>query len=125
MTDSGLMVQQDNATRLKKGTIPSISKPSLARWGRGQPNTNHALCIFTAIDTAAITAYIELNPQVRFGKPVVKGTRTTVAEVLEMLANGMSAADIMEDFPAIGAAQVRACLLYAAYRESIVLQAAA
>jgi uncharacterized protein (DUF433 family) len=51
--------------------------------------------------------------------------RTTVAEVLEMLANGMSAADIEEDFPAIGAAQVRACLLYAAYRESVVLQAAA
>ena len=75
--------------------------------------------------TAASTAYSELNPQVRFGKPIVKGTRTTVAEVLKMLANGMTAADITEDFPAIGAAQVRACLLYTAYRESIVLQAAA
>ncbi|TLM91254.1 DUF433 domain-containing protein [Hymenobacter jeollabukensis] len=73
------------------------------------------------MDNAAITNYIELNPQVRFGKPVVKGTRTTVAEVLEMLANGMSAADIAEDFPAIGAEQVRACLLYAAYKESVVL----
>ena len=73
------------------------------------------------MDTAAITTYIELNPQVRFGKPVVKGTRTTVAEVLEMLANGMSAADIADDFPAIGPEQVRACLLYAAYKESVVL----
>ena len=73
------------------------------------------------MDTAAITAYIESNPQVRFVKPVVKGTRTTVAEVL---ANNMSAADIQEDYPAIGAAQVRACLLYAAYKESIVLLAA-
>ena len=77
------------------------------------------------MDTAAITAYIELNPQVRFGKPVVKGTRTTVAEVLEMLANDMSAAAIQEDFPAIGPAQVRACLLYAAYKESVVLLAVA
>ena len=76
------------------------------------------------MDTAAVTAYIESNPQVR-GKPVVKGTRTTVAEVLEMLANNMSAADIAEDFPSIGAAQVRACLLYAAYKKSIVLLAAA
>ena len=76
------------------------------------------------MDTADITARIELNPLVRFGKSVVKGTHTTVAEVLEMLANGMSAADIAEDFPVIGAAQVRACPLYAAYRESIVLQAA-
>ena len=71
---------------------------------RGQLDANRASSIFAATDTADITAYIELNPQVRFGKPVVKGTRTTVAEVLEMLANGMSAADIAEDFPAIGAA---------------------
>ena len=77
------------------------------------------------MDTAAITAYIELNPQARFGKPVVKDTRTTVAEVLKMLANGMSTADIEEDFPAIGAAQGRACLLYAACKESIVLLATA
>lgn len=75
------------------------------------------------MDTAAITAHIELNSQVRFGKPVVEDT--TVAEVLEMLANGMSAADIAEDFPAIGPAQTRACLLYAAYKESVVLLAAA
>ena len=46
------------------------------------------------MDTAAITAYIKLNPQVRCSKLVVKDTRTMVAEVLEMLANVMSAADI-------------------------------
>ena len=76
------------------------------------------------MDIATITANVELNPQVRFGKPVVMGTRTTVAEVLEMLANGMSAAGIAENFPAIGAVQVRACLLRAAYKESVVLLAA-
>jgi uncharacterized protein (DUF433 family) len=68
-----------------------------------------------------ITAFIEINPEVRFGKPIVKGTRTTVAEVTEMLANGMSASDIQEDFPALGANQIRACLLCAARRENIVL----
>ena len=77
------------------------------------------------MNPADIAAYIELNPEIRFGKPVVRGTRTTVAEVLEMLANGMSAADIAEDFPALTAAHVRACLLYAAYKESVVLLAAA
>lgn len=61
-----------------------------------------------------ITAYIEVNSEIRFGKPIVKGTRTTVAEVLEMLANGMSAADIQEDFPALGPEQVRACQEYEA-----------
>ncbi|SDX34917.1 DUF433 domain-containing protein [Hymenobacter psychrophilus] len=77
------------------------------------------------MNSAIIHEHIALNPEVRFGKPIVKGTRTTVAEVLEMLANGMSASDIAEDFPAIGPEQVRACLLYAAYKESIVLLAVA
>lgn len=77
------------------------------------------------MDPAAVAHYIELNPTIRFGKPILRGTRTTVAEVLEMLANGMSAEAIQEDFPAITAAHVRACLLYAAYKESIVLLAAA
>lgn len=76
------------------------------------------------MDPFEITQYIGLNPEIRFGKPVVKGTRTTVAEVLEMLANGMLPAQIEEDFPALGPAQIRACLLYAAYKESIVLLAA-
>lgn len=70
-----------------------------------------------------ITAFIAINPEVRFGKPIVKGTRTTVAEVLEMLANGMTPQDIQEDFPALGPEQIRACLLYAARRESIELLA--
>jgi hypothetical protein len=34
-----------------------------------------------------------------------------------MLANGMSMADIVENFLAIGAEQVRICLLYVAYQE--------
>ncbi|MBC7447269.1 MAG: DUF433 domain-containing protein [Hymenobacteraceae bacterium] len=38
------------------------------------------------------TAYIKANPKIRFGKPIVKGTRPTVLEVLEILANGRSAA---------------------------------
>lgn len=109
------MARWSNIWRVTPGTV-----------GPGaQLNANRASRILAAMDTAAITAYIKLNPQGRFGKPVVKGTRTTVAEVLEMLANGMSAADIAENFPTIAAAQVRACLLYAAYRESIVLQSAA
>ena len=48
----------------------------------------------------------------------------SAAQVLEMLANGMSTEEIGHDFPALGPEQVRACLLYAAYKESVVLLAA-
>ena len=34
--------------------------------------------------------YIEINPNVRFGKPCVKGTRISVSDVLGWLASGMT-----------------------------------
>jgi uncharacterized protein (DUF433 family) len=61
--------------------------------------------------------YIEINPEKRFGKPIVKGTRISVYDVLSWLANGMSVAEIIEDFPELNESQIRACLAYAASRE--------
>jgi len=43
--------------------------------------------------------YIALNPHVRFGKPTIIGTRITVFDVLNLLANGMSKKEIIDDFP--------------------------
>lgn len=61
--------------------------------------------------------YIEINPEIRFGKPCVKGTRITVYDVLGWLAADMTNAQIIEDFPELNALQIRACLAYAAQKE--------
>ena len=61
--------------------------------------------------------YIEINAEVRFGKPIIIGTRITVFDVLSWLANGMSILEIMEDFPELSDNQIKACLSYAADRE--------
>lgn len=53
-------------------------------------------------------------PGVRSGRPVIAGTRITVAEVLEMFANGLTEADILEAFPKLTAADIRAAMVYAA-----------
>ncbi|MDB4923039.1 DUF433 domain-containing protein [Mucilaginibacter sp.] len=45
--------------------------------------------------------YIEVNPEIRFGKPVIKDTRITVYDVLQWLASGMSHEEIINDFPQI------------------------
>ncbi len=34
--------------------------------------------------------YIEINTEKRFGRPVIKGTRITVYDVLSWLSNGMT-----------------------------------
>ena len=61
--------------------------------------------------------YIEINPEIRFGKPCVKGTRITVYDVLGWLAADMTNAQIIKHFPELNALQIRACLAYAAQKE--------
>ena len=61
--------------------------------------------------------YIEIKPEVRFGKPCIKSTRISVSDVLGWLANGMSAEEIITDFPELTEDHIHACLAYAADRE--------
>ncbi|MBX9814598.1 MAG: hypothetical protein A4S12_07430 [Proteobacteria bacterium SG_bin5] len=57
---------------------------------------------------------IVIDPAVCGGRPVIAGTRLRVVDILEMLAGGASEAEILADFPFIGAADIRAALAYAA-----------
>ena len=61
--------------------------------------------------------HISVDPEVRSGKPCIKGTRITVYDVLEYLAGGMSEKEILEDFPDLSLDDIRACLAFAAKRE--------
>ena len=63
------------------------------------------------------TEYIEINPEKRFGKPVIIGTRISVYDVLSWMSEGMSAEDIISDFPELNNEQIKACLSYAADKE--------
>jgi uncharacterized protein (DUF433 family) len=62
---------------------------------------------------------IVLDPEVRFGKPTVRGTRVTVGGVLSYLAAGMSEDAILADFSYLAREDIRACLAYAAERERV------
>ena len=60
----------------------------------------------------------------RSGKPCIRGMRITVYDVLSYLAAGMTTAEILDDFPYLEAADIQACLAYAAERERRMLVAA-
>ena len=60
---------------------------------------------------------ITIEPGKRSGKPCIRGLRITVTDVLEYLAAGMSADEILSDFPDLTAEDIRACLAFAADRE--------
>lgn len=63
------------------------------------------------------TDYIEINPEKRFGKPCIIGTRISVYDVLSWMAEGMSITEIIDDFPELNEVQIKACLAYAADKE--------
>lgn len=64
---------------------------------------------------------ITVEPDKRSGKPCIRGLRITVYDVLDMLAKGMSTDDIVADFPELEAADIQACLAFAADRERHLL----
>jgi len=78
------------------------------------------------VKTMSLLDRIAIDPSIRFGKPTIRGTRITVGDVLGYMAAGMTAADIMKDFPQLTAEDIRACLAYAAERErqTVVVSAA-
>lgn len=59
---------------------------------------------------------IEINPRVLVGKPVIKGTRLAVEFIVELLANGWSQQQIIDNYPGITTDDIQACLGYAAAR---------
>jgi uncharacterized protein (DUF433 family) len=56
---------------------------------------------------------IVIDPQVLVGKPVIKGTRIAVEFVIDRLAQGWSAEQVLEEYDHLTLEDIRACLRYA------------
>jgi len=46
-----------------------------------------------------LRTHIVIDPEIRFGKPCIKGTRITVGDILQWLSGGMTEQDIIADYP--------------------------
>lgn len=57
---------------------------------------------------------ISIDSEVVHGRPVVRGTRIRVSDVLSLLAAGADESEILEDYPYLEADDIKACLEYAA-----------
>lgn len=61
-----------------------------------------------------MTDRIAVNPQIHFGKPCVAGTRIPVQNVLELVRENLSFADIIRDYYSdLEPDDIRACIQYA------------
>ena len=57
---------------------------------------------------------ITINPEQCGGRPCIRGMRIRVKDVLDMLAARVPEAEILNDFPYLEAADIDACLQFAA-----------
>ncbi len=56
---------------------------------------------------------ITVDPKIMVGKPIIRGMRITVEQILAALAGGVSEKDLLEDYPELETEDIRAALLYA------------
>ncbi|MDF1881882.1 DUF433 domain-containing protein [Sulfurimonas sp. MAG313] len=61
--------------------------------------------------------YISIDPNIRSGKPIIRGMRITVYDILEMLGDGMKFSEILDDYPELKEDDIYATLAYAADKE--------
>ncbi len=61
-----------------------------------------------------LLARIAIDPQVCFGKPCIRGTRIWVSLILDLLASGTTLPGVLDEYPGLSEADVRACIAYGA-----------
>ena len=55
---------------------------------------------------------ISINPSICFGKPCIRGHRIWVSLILDLLANGATFEEILQDYPGLEREDVLACIAY-------------
>ena len=61
-----------------------------------------------------LLARISVDPAVCFGKPCVRGHRIWVSLILDLLAGGATIEELLDDYPGLEEADIRACIAYGA-----------
>ena len=57
---------------------------------------------------------ISIDPNICFGKPCIKGHRIWVSLILDLLANGMTISEILDEYPGLEKTDIYACIAYGA-----------
>ena len=57
---------------------------------------------------------VDVDPKVCAGKPCIRGTRISIAIILDALAEGLTVEEILDHYPSLEADDVRGAVAYAA-----------
>jgi uncharacterized protein (DUF433 family) len=110
----------DRAIARSSDKLAALAQDALSEYRSVQTPTQAVVDKPRAVGQREIMDYtklITIEPDKRSGQPCIRGLRMTVQDILEYLASGMSAEEILADFPDLTADDIRACLAFAADRE--------
>lgn len=65
------------------------------------------------MNESQLLSRISVNPHIFGGKPIIRGLRIKVENVLALLEQGVTLEEILDDYPDLEPEDVRACLAYA------------
>lgn len=68
----------------------------------------------SVIEQEQLLSRITTNPDIVVGKPTIRGMRITVEQIVNAVAAGVTTAELLEDYPELEEADIRACLFCAA-----------
>lgn len=94
---------------------------------RGQPTYRKSLCLGAKASEqkpvmqegkfmAKLAERITVDPEQCGGRPCIRGMRIRVTDVLDLLANGMTATQVLEELPDLEPEDIQACLRFASQR---------
>jgi uncharacterized protein (DUF433 family) len=65
------------------------------------------------MDQDLVSVRVTVNPQVRSGQPIIRGTRITVWDILGWLGGGLDESTILTDYPELTSDDIHAALQFA------------
>jgi uncharacterized protein (DUF433 family) len=65
------------------------------------------------LDNQDLLRRITINPAIFGGKPIIRGMRIKVENILGLLEQGVTPQEILEDYPDLEPEDIKACLAYA------------
>lgn len=76
--------------------------------------------------TSSLLDRITIQPGLMGGKPTIRGLRFPVSDILELLSNGLTEIEILEQHPILERSDIAAALLYASMKikNTVVIHAA-
>lgn len=67
-------------------------------------------------ESGTLESRITVNPRQCGGRPCVRGMRIRVSDVIDLLANGLNAEEVLLELPDLERPDIQACLRYASKR---------